>query len=55
MEDRDRIWTLIKNKGGDLKLHEIMLQIQTVLSKKYHQIEGLNAQLQKLDEIKKAL
>ena len=41
LEDRDRIWALIKTRG-DLRLHEIMLQIQTTLSKKENQIEGLN-------------
>jgi hypothetical protein len=33
MEDRDRIWQLIKTRG-DLSLHEIMLSVQTALSKK---------------------
>jgi len=45
---------MIKTRG-DLRLYEIMLQIQTTLSKKEHQIEGLNVQLSKLDEIKKSL
>lgn len=40
---------------GDFKLHDIMLQIQITLSKKDNQIEGLNLQLQKLEEIKKSL
>lgn len=51
LEDRDRIWEKIKIIG-DLKLHEIMLSIQTSLSRKEGQIEGLNIQIAKLITIK---